>query len=79
MGPFLGLHELAHQIVVWWSRGNCGAPQMLIVGPKAREAREYVGTQFFGGVLEGWWDSGSVGDFQRLRSIVVEAPDGRLF
>ncbi|EDR13881.1 uncharacterized protein LACBIDRAFT_321528 [Laccaria bicolor S238N-H82] len=45
------LHELAHCLLVWWSRGDCRTPDF---GPLLRESGEFVEEAFLGGVLEGW-------------------------
>jgi hypothetical protein len=68
------LHELAHCLLVWWSRGNCRTPDL---GPLLRESGCFIEEAFLGGVLEGWWDKNREGQFKYLRSLVIETPSGR--
>lgn len=69
------LHELAHRILVWWSRGNCHTPDL---GPLLGESGRFIEEAFLGGVLEGWWDKDREGQFKYLRDLVIETRSGRL-
>lgn len=68
------LHELAHCLLVWWSRGNCHTPDL---GPLLRESGCFIEEAFLGGVLEGWWAKNREGQFKYLRKIVIETRSGR--
>lgn len=68
------LHELAHRLLVWWSRGNCRTPDL---GPLLRESGRFIEEAFLGGVLEGWWAKDKGGDFQHLRKVIIRTRSGR--
>ena len=61
------LHELAHRILIWWSRGYCDTPECQ---PYSAQAGCYIEKCFFGGVVEGQWE-GKTRSPEKLKGIII--------